>query len=200
MIFTPEFHEDIRRYYKGTFVKFKETGDTLFWIQDCSAKCVYGCTSDDTQFELYLSEDFPYEVDYVLPRKAYFQFEKRAHLLQRKPAKQYQRGVSPENTRILNLDTSGLFKPAGVNFKVLGAFVEKQAYPSFNTALANKDKNVSTALTSRMAYANKVNTIYIDEFPVAQVVRKDKAVICNVPIFLSEVQAVIEGSSFKVVV
>ena len=200
MIFSPEYAEDIRRYYRNTYVKFKETGDTLFFIKDSNAHCAYGVNEDEVPFELYYSDEFPYEVDYVLPNKAYFQLGSNACLLQRRPAKQYQRGICSENVQVKSLGGTGALVPKGLSFEILKAFVTKQAYYSFTAALSNKEKFSSYALSSRMAYSTKAKHIFIDDVAVASVDTKTKTINNPHSIFLPELSALVQGTKFKVFV
>ena len=62
MIFKASNWEDISRYYRNTYVKFKETGDRLFFIRRVDSYAVTGTDEDGTEFELYLKlkEKFEY--------------------------------------------------------------------------------------------------------------------------------------------
>src|SRR5687767_7922141 len=105
MLFLPSNVDDINRYYRNTYVKFKETGDRLMYISDVNSHRIVGQadTGGDgppEEFVIYLSEAHPYEIDYVLPHKSFFQAADKAVLLSRIPAKQYQRGISQHNTSL----------------------------------------------------------------------------------------------------
>jgi hypothetical protein len=199
MIFTPDAYADIIRYYRGTFLKFKETGDKLFYINKVASTCIQGSSEDDLPFELYLSKDYPLEVDYILPRKAYFQYDSYACLLHRIPAKQYQRGISPENTKIRVLDSYGKFVAIGLDFTPLKAFVTKQAYTPFLQAIEHKGSAISFALTSRMAYVVRTRNVYIDDLVVGKVNKSTKTILLRFPIFMDEMLSLIKGTNYKVV-
>lgn len=191
--------EDISRYFKQTFVKFKETGDKLFYIRNVRSDVVEGMEKDSCPFELYLWEDQPYEVDYVLPHKSFFQYAKRAVLLERIPAKQYQRGLSSGNTKLRALGRDGTTTNLDLSFDTLGAFVEKQPWMSLTDAVANKVKNYSVVLSPRMAYIPFTNTIYVDMLAVATVNKKAKTVYINHPIFKPEIAELVKGTEFTIV-
>ena len=199
MIFVPSVSDDITRYYRGTYVKFHETGDKLFYINSVDPREVTGTDEDGTEFQLFMKEDVPYNVDYILPRKSYFQYGKCATLLQRIPAKQYQRGLSGHNTKITGLEDGGAWVPYDIGFDVLKAYVDKQKFASLNEAVGNKEKKYSYALSSRMAYACRSKQIYLDECVIAQVLlsKEEKKIVMSRPIFTQEVKQLASGSMFE---
>jgi hypothetical protein len=199
MIFKSTNFDDINRYYKSTYVKFKETGDKLFYIRNVSPTSVTGCDEDGTEFELFLNDEYPYEVDYILPRKSFFQMGKRACLLQRIPAKQYQRGISVSNVRLTSLAKTGGLSTHEPSFETLKAFVTKQAFPTLEVAIKNTARMVSVALSPRMAYVPDTGSIFIDTTPIALVDKKDKLLKIIHPVFRNELQDVAANSQYKVV-
>ena len=198
MIFNSSNHEDIHRYYRNTFVKFKETGDTLYYIRSVNSEVVRGTDASGTEFELWLSDEHPYEVDYILPNKSYFQFKKRACLLVRVPAKQYQRGLSSSNTRVNSLSKTGSIAQLELGFDILTEFVNKQAFPSLAKAILNKSKDNSTVLSPRFAYVSDTKGIYADTTLVAEVKPDEKLIVMRHPIFRPEVTELAQGSEYKV--
>lgn len=196
MLFTPSNTDDISRYYKGTYIKFKETGDSLFYVQQVRDDVVSGKAADGTPFELYLSHDHPYEVDYVLPHKSFFQWGEHACLLQRIPAKQYQRGISGNNVSISGLRSSGAQVDIGIGFDVLKAFVSKQVFLSLDTAiLADK---ISVALSPRIAFVPHTRKLFIDFLCVGQLTPKRKGVKCFNNIFRPELERLVMDTAYKV--
>ena len=198
MLFTPDNTDDIVRYYKNTFVKFKETGDKLFYISSVGADSIKGSTSDATPFELCLSHDAPYEVDYILPHKSYFQYGVVACLLQRVPAKQYQRGISNNNVSILMLTATGTLSGQDMSFAILEAFVGKQSFMSLSEAIGVADK-VSVVLSPRFAYVPSSRRIYADTLCVAQLQPKRSLLNCFHKLFKPELEQLAQGSNYKVV-
>jgi hypothetical protein len=199
MIFMSANYDDISRYYKSTYVKFKETGDKLFYIRHVTPVSVTGCDEDGTEFELFLGNDYPYEVDYILPRKSFFQANKRAILLQRIPAKQYQRGISTGNVRLTGLAKTGGLSTHEIGFDLLKAFVTKQAFPRLDEAIKNTARNVSVALSSRIAYVPDVGYFYVDTTVIAQVDKKTKQIHMLQNVFRNEMQELVQNSQYKVV-
>jgi hypothetical protein len=199
MQFNSHNWEDIQRYYRHTYIKFKETGDTLFYIRDVSPSQVRGTDQDGTEFVLYLNEDEPYEVDYVLPNKSYFQYAKRACMLQRIPAKQYRRGICSDNVRITGLSKTGGLVAIDVTFDTLKAFVSKQAFPSMRTVLMQKSKPLSIALSPRFAFVPEGGFLFCDQTCVAQIDKKTKKVHIQHLIFKPEIEKLIEGAELEII-
>jgi hypothetical protein len=163
MEFTSANHQDIKRYYEHTYVKFDEFGDRLFYIDHVDQFKVSGTDDNDTAFELYLDNVHPYVVNYLLPHKAVFQWKDSVYLLQRIPARQYKRGLCAENTMITNVATSQL---VDLGFQVLKAFVSKPSYASFTSAFTSKIKTKAVALTTRMSYL-RTGTLLMDNIKIA---------------------------------
>ena len=197
MLFIPEAAEDITRYYKNTFVKFKETGDTLFYIKHVKDSVVHGVSQDGTPFELYLSNAYPYEVDYVLPRKSYFQYGSHACLLQRVPAKQYQRGISQNNVSLNALRANGGQADFGLDFSILMAFVSKQVF--VNLDMAVNSINTSVVLAPRFAFVPSTRKVYADFLCVGQLLPKRKHLKCFHNVFRPELEKLALDTEYKVV-
>ncbi len=198
MLFTTDNYEDISRYYKHTYVKFKETGDRLFFINRVNNEKVSGSSSDGTPFELLLRNDAPYEVDYVLPHKSYFQYGNYACLLQRIPAKQYQRGVSPNNVAVSALRAAGSLAGQELSFSILEAFVSKQTFVSLTQAIGEVEK-MSVVLSPRFAYTPSNRRIYADTLCVGQIQPKHSLLNCFHKLFKPELERLAQGSKYKVV-
>jgi hypothetical protein len=190
MQFVPSARADIQKYYLNTFLKFKETGDLLLYLTGVDNHAITGQVEDGREFKLYLSETDPYEVDYILPHKSFFQYEGNAVMLQRIPARQYFRGISPENTAVV-------FKVPGqtelnkipLKFEVLKAFVKKQKFMSLSEAIAVKGAAIeSVALGPRMMYMRRNKTIFVDFTPIAKVATDNKHLVIIAPIFKEDLQ------------
>lgn len=200
MIFQSSNYDDIQRYYRKTFVKFVEMGERLFYITHVDSTVVTGVDEDGTDFELFLSDEHPYEVDFALPHKSFFQFGKYAVLLSRHPAKQYQRGLCEGNTQVIGLDSGGAVKKFSIGFDILKSYVAKQNFASLDEAITNKDRKNSTVLSPRFVYVPRTKTIYLDVVPVATVDTKTKQIRCHTPLFQPELKEIAKGSHFSEVV
>lgn len=196
MLFKSSNSDEISRYYRGSFVKFREFGDQLFYIQNVTSEGVTGQLSTGDDFILHLNDEVPYEVDYLLPHKSYFQNGKAAMLLQRVPARQYRRGVCSDNANITEITTGGQFKRRPVDFANLTAYVSKSTFPTMSEALANKKRLRSVALSRRVAYVPDISTFFVDLKPVATYVAGE--VVTMNPIFIPELAALAASSHIKV--
>lgn len=191
MKFTSDNHQDIQKYFNNTFLKIKETGDLLYLIQHVSRTEVRGVCETGAEFIIYLDNENPYEIDYVLPHKSYFQNGKDAYMLYRTPAKQYQRGLNSQNTNIVRMNKEGKFEQVKLDFTVLKTFVSKQPFYSLSQAIGKgkgpEGTNNSYVLTPRLAYSRILKKLFIDMTPIAQVDVAAKRIIFDQPIFKQEV-------------
>lgn len=200
MIFIPENRDDILKYYRHTYIKLKEAGDTLFFIERVDEDAVYGKAEDGRPFILHLDKEHPYEVDFVLPHKSFFQYFEHAALLERVPARMYYRGVHENNTRCTVYKSTGPSMTL-VNFDTLKAFVNKQPWKTIDEVLTNKDL-VSGVLSPRMALFRTARTLWIDHLAVATVHTKDRIIRVQKTIFMPEIQQLVclQPRKWKVVV
>ncbi len=197
MQFTTDNWDDIRKYYLGSFIKLKEHGDLLFRIDHVDRTRVSGTVEDGREFILYMNNENPYEIDYVLPHKSFFQYGKDACQLFRIPARQYMRGICVQNTAVSKFSPVGERSEMGaLDFPVLKAFVAKQPFHSLTTAVSkhNPDGLRSFVLTPRMAFHRSTKNLYIDFTKVATVDVPSKAIILTLPIFKSEVENFLKKS------
>lgn len=190
MQFTPANREDIAKYYKNSILKFKDTGDTLFHLSHVDVNVVSGTVDDGRDFKLYLSDDEPYEVDYILPHKSFFQYGANAVMLERIPAKQYHRGITSENTRLCHRDSAGPgFITLPLKMDILKSFVQKQKFFSLKEAMAADV--VSAVLSPRMMYMKNNRQIHIDFVPVARV-NANNTITMIQPVFEEEVKELLK--------
>lgn len=197
MLFTSSSYQDIEKYFMGTYVKFKEFGDRLFKITDGNPNHLTGVDQNDEEFELLLNDDHPYEVDYVLPSRAVFQYKDRACLLQRVPARQYKRGLCDQNVRVVDVDIG---ESRQINFTILTAFVTKQKYFTFTEAFKRKGKLKSYALNSRMSYTYSSSVLRIDTMNIGHYNSVDKKIHVH-PLFIFDIKEQLSqnNESFEVV-
>lgn len=187
MLFMQSNRDDIQRYYRNTYVKFKETGDELFLLKDVFDTMVVGKNKNGDILELHLSDEHPFDVSYVLPKKSFFQNGKHALLLFRIPAKQFQRGIADNNTCIIAFDnTHPSPQQIGISFELLETYVNKPKFYGLDEAIASN--NVSSVLSPRMAYHRESSSILVDTHVVAHVV--DRTIKVN-PLFLPEMNALV---------
>ena len=220
MKFCVENSKDIQKYFSGSFVKFSgvrayhatedgegynpatEVGEKLFFVDQVSSDRVLGKYYTDQgqtlPFVFYLhprADDSP-EVDFILPRKSYFNHNGRAYYLWRLPARQYHRGITEENTALGYLDLDGDISPVyGVGFELLSAYVGKQAFLNFS----KRDEYSSYAVSRRMAVASN-GMLMLDRVNIGHVDYDKKEIHLKSDLFVPEVQAVVasHGDVFKV--
>ena len=198
MQFKTDNYDDIKKYYAGTFIKVKEYGDLLFRIDRVERTSVSGMVEDGREFVLYMDQDNPYEIDYVLPHKSFFQFGADACQLYRVPARQYRRGLCIDNTRIARLNSKGQQEQLGdLSFESLKAFVAKQPFYTLTKATSkeNKEGLHSYVLTPRMVYHRNTKGIYIDLVRVADVDVASSTVTMKHPVFKAEIQNFLSKSN-----
>lgn len=200
MLFKTENYDDIRKYYLGTYIKLKEFGDLLFRIDRVERTSVSGQVEDGREFILYMNQDDPYEIDYVLPHKSYFQLNEDACQLYRIPARQYRRGLCVDNTRVARVSAGGKQESLGdLDFDILKAFVSKQPFVPLSKAVSKECASLrSVVLTPRMAYHRATKSLYIDFTNVASV--EGNIIKMKHPIFKAEVQNFLNKTSDSFVV
>lgn len=216
MIFTYSNIEDIKRYYLNSFVKFREHGDVLFYLKTIHDNTIHGKCEDGNLLELFLDDSCPYEVDYVLPHKSYFQYKDTAVQLYRIPAKQYCRGINTQNTALTALvskstksvktqddigfhfaaavgdtgaSTAGNTLGLDLSFDILRCFVNKQKFMSLDEAIVSGF--VSCAMSPRIAYLTKEQQLFIDQTSVAQVDVEKRKIKMTKPIFTEEIKSLV---------
>lgn len=197
MLFAPKYRDDLVRYYRGTYVKLKEFQDELFFLEEISSTSVKGTHENGDRFIIYLNDETPYEVDYILPHKSFFQMGPNAVLLTRVPAKQYFRGLCEANTSLSYMEAStGRPVNMALDFTALKAFVNKPKFPSLTEAMSNELLS-TVALSPRMMLRRTHRHIYIDFVPVAKVNPKTNTVQVTDAIFWDEVDQVLAARGDK---
>lgn len=211
MKFCAENSKDIQKYFQGAFVKFpgmggvygdgsvaKEAGDIIHTVDQVTPNSIRGKRREGDEdvpyeFMLYSEDDAPPpEVEFILPRKGFFNANGYAYMLYRIPARQYKRGVCTDNTAIVKLTAGGNFDEQELNIQLLTAYVEKQAYKGF----ADHGQN-SYAVSRRIAVAQN-NMIFIDRVRVGSVDYKEKAVTLSQVLFQQEIErALVEHGQYN---
>jgi len=130
MLMSKNNWNDIKKYYLGTFVKFKETGDRIWKITSVLPHEVQAV--DVSGFIVCIDLSEPYELDYIIPSRVLYQDGPYAKLLCRIPARQYSRGISAENTTILVLSEGGQWATGAMTMESLQGFVDKPCYQSLD--------------------------------------------------------------------
>lgn len=182
MLFVPSNHEDISKYYKNTYVKFKNFGDTLYFINHVSSTKVSGTDQDGNPFDLDLNEEAPFEMEYVLPHRAVFQYGDIAVVLQRRPERQYRRGLCGNNVMVSKVGSGRL----DLTFDVLKAYVSKQSYHCLNDVFTSTKQ--SLAISPRFSVIVSTGDILLDNTVVGRVLRASKTIRVRHPAFRKEME------------
>lgn len=151
--------EDCRKYYEHTFTKFKETGDTIFYIQKVTPESILATDINDNEVGIYLESG--YNLDFVLPRKTVYQYGVNAVIIQRIPAKQWKKGMCSGNTQTLTLSIDWMT----INFdiKIIEGFVNKPSYISSKDAVPRLiDGTLTSAALSPRFSMNYNGAIFLD--------------------------------------
>lgn len=205
MIFTHNNVEDIRKYYRNTYVKFSDLGETICFIEEVKQKeidgevvpCVIGKTSSGDLFTLPLWADQPYEVEYVLPKKGFFVHKGNLYQLRRIPARQYSRGVCPDNTSIVCFDKYGVFNGADVTAELLQAYVNKPdiKYPSMADIKEAQQTYACLLLSRRIVLLPYSGKVLVDGMVVGGVSTEGVKVRS---LFYPELSSLLKGSDIPV--
>jgi len=171
MLFVPSVWEDIHKYYRGTYVKFKNFGDTLFYIANVTSTQITGTDQDNNPFVLDLNEEAPFEMDYVLPHRAVFQYGDNAVVLHRRPERQYRRGLCTNNVQVLRVGSTSRME---LTFDLLKAYVAKQQYYRL-TDISNTTK-ASLALGQRLSVLVGTGDILLDNTIIGRYLAQKKAI------------------------
>jgi len=175
MFFQQSNVPDIEKYFRNTFIKLKEFGDELFFVNHVGSCAVLGKDQSGEDFELILSDAMPYEVDYVLPSRSVFQSGNRVSMLQRIPARQYKRGLCSDNTQLVDVYTG---EKLPVDMDTLVGFVNKPRYTTFDEIIRKK-VGKSVALNSRFSYHTADGSIRCDLKPIGLVETSTKTIKVN---------------------
>ena len=185
--------KDIQRGFEKTFIKIKGFGDKLFFVDHVTASVITGHDSESTGFELWLDDSYPFDIDYLLPHHAVFQYKNEAVQLRRVPSRQYHKGLHHENTVLRSITTGNRYD---LSFAILEAYVGKQQYPLLKEAIGSDAQSI--ALSSRMSYSRLNKSIMMDMIPIAFIA--NDVIKVNRTIFYKEIFEYIQNNNqpFKV--
>lgn len=196
MIISNSNWEDVRRYYLHCYIKTKETGDHVWFVEQVDSKMVFLVDCNNEQAALDLSK--PYELEYVIPGRAAFQYGKHAWALVRAPHKQYYRGMHAENTRFASLTDTGRWAVRTINFDIIQAFVEKPVYYKIQDVvnLYQQEAYISYALSPNICVTNSGIIVTVSGSVIGKLMMKSKRVTCN-KLFIPELTKLGVFSLFK---
>ena len=155
--------EDIIKYYKGTWVKFKEENDVLFYVENADQTAIYVTSISDEKCFIKLTKE-GYFLDFLIPRKTVYQYQNNAVMLSRTPARMWKKGVCQTNTTFRMLKTNG-WTPLDFNKHMLEGFVNKPTYGTLNTLKDGETNSVALSPRISMTVGGHV---YIDDVMIAK--------------------------------
>lgn len=181
--------QDADKYFRGCFIKLKESGDTLVLIEKVNQQALW-CQDENGEavcIEINGEETgtIGYELDYVIPRKSYFQDGNTANILTRIPARMWKKGVSKENTAFSVL-VDGVFLKRDVSFEALKAYVHKPVYLPYTEATNYN----SIALSPRFAMWK--SNVYLDQIQVGRYYQESKTLLCK-KLFMKDLASLFPG-------
>lgn len=179
MIINSKNWEDVKRYYNHTYIKLKETGDQIWYVKSVEPNMIYlqASNGEDAGLDLNIG----YEIEYVIPGRAAFQYGNNALALVRIPSKQYYRGLHPENTSFRQLSGTGRWLARTINFDTIQGFVNKPIYYSISDILnLHQQENFeSFALSPNICLASNGVIITTSGNIIGKVMFKSKKISCN---------------------
>lgn len=188
--------KDIQRYYNNTFVKLPQFGDQVFQVREVKPQHVilHDRAGDVYKIDLADEGEPAFSFDYVLPHKAVFFWKNSVYQLARRPARQYYRGCSSENTTITEIFSG---RGQSISFESLEAFSMKPQYFTLRQALEEPNKKVlGVPLTKRFSFNKQDQCLYVDNRGVAVFDRDAKTFVMfnGMNIFAPEVKKLIAES------
>lgn len=195
MIASSETWEDVDKYYRHTYIKYKDFGDTLLKIYSVSPNGVN--LVDLSGVEYYFDfESGDYQLDYILPKRTSFQYKSHAVHLSRIPARMWKKGLCDKNTYMRFLRDTGNWTALPLDLETISGFIHKPVYPSLTDALHNFKTDLwsSAALSPRISICKLKNFIYVDTLRVGSFKRTSKVVVSN-PLLKEELLSVFKGYS-----
>lgn len=197
MFLDPNNWMDGEKYFSGCFIKVKEYGDTLVRVDKVTPEALWGVDAHGENICIEIdgkeTGQVGYDLDYVIPKKSYFQYGARAVLLKRIPARMWKKGLNKQNTALSCLTEEGGFSNVSLNFDVLQAYVSKKTFGS----LHDLQELESVALSPRIAVACE-GRVFIDQTAIGTYYDK-RNVIAVKKMFVPEITKLVKGVKIAVI-
>ncbi len=193
MKFCLEMSSDIKKYFQGSFVKFPMAGEVVHYVDRVDGHQIRGKMFAPTETGGFEEQPFVFhlnpedsdtpDVEFILPRKSYFNHQNSAHILFRVPARQYHRGVTNENTCIACLDSDGDFPVQNLSFERITAYVGKQAFCDFR-----ERPDWRSYAVSRRCAVSKSRAVFMDRVRIGTISYNGQGcIMLSSDVFLPEV-------------
>lgn len=191
--------EDVKKYYHQTYVKFKEEGDTLFHIDRVDPDKIVAKATNGELVGIDLT--IGYNIEYVIPGKAVFQYGNIVVMLSRIPARMWKKGMSSQNTKFEAFDKSGKWTKIPFSAELIEGFINKPCYTEPKEALKEFVNPNSTleaaALTPRITFGRN-GKLMVDQTIVAKY-DFDTKIFTVKALFQKEVAELFPNTQIKVV-
>lgn len=203
MIVTKENVEDVKKYFQGTFVKFKEEGDKVYKISSVGTSHLVAqdSTGEEIEVNVFSATDTkhkPYEIDYVIPKRTVYQYGDCAAMLYRVPARMWRKGMDPRNTEFVIFKENGQAGKLEMTHSIIEGFVNKPGYYTFDDAVnnfQNGESLLSAALSPRVFITRK-GGVHIDQVLVGRWTPIKREVTVK-SIFVSDLQPLFPHTKIK---
>jgi len=195
MLACKENWKDIQKYYLNTYVKFSGEGDRIWFITKVNDQMILAKDSAGEEAFIELA-DSNFTLDYVLPKKAVYQYGENAACLYRLPQRMWKKGLSEENTQLQILGNQWVNMP--FNIGTIEGFVNKPGYYAFEDAknqFNNGSALQSCALSPRVSLTRK-GGVFIDTVLVG---RLSKSALSVKEIYISDVAPLFPETKVKAV-
>lgn len=196
MIASKDNWADVKKYYHHTYVKFPSEGERVWYISSVNKDNIFA--EDATKEVVGIDLQRPFLINYVLPRKAVYQFGDNAASLCRLPYRMWKKGMCNENTAMQICSSAGGWTNISFTLENIEGFVNKPGYYSFQDAKNNFDNGEglqSAALSPRVSLTRK-GGVFIDTVLVG---RLTKSALAIKEPFVSDVSSLFPNVKVKVV-
>ncbi len=194
MFLNSKNYEDGEKYFGQTYVKIKEYGDTICLVEKVTPEAIWLTDEHDQKVCVELdgatTGKAGYNLDFILPKKTWFQMGNVAYFLTRIPARMWKKGISKSNTTINCLKVGG-FLQVGLSFQSLHAYVHKPFYSTAEEMY--KNEWTSVALSPRFALC-KTGELFLDQTKIG-VYDKDTDTLVVKKVFVPDVLPLFNPSS-----
>lgn len=185
---------DVEKYFYDTYVKFKETGDTIYRITGVNSEYITAVSLNGDEVGIDLKN--PYKIDFLLPKKASFNMGNTAFHICRIPARQWKKGISKQNTSFTKYTNNG-WQVCGWDHAMLEGYVNKPSYAKVeNLQELFNQGYAAAAITPRIVVASNGN-IFVDTVVVGKWAF-DKALITTRQLFEIEMKTNFPFAKLKV--
>ena len=185
MRFLTENYEDLKRYFQGSYMKFPGIGDEVVYVQRVTPEGMSGSQLDNTDtngWTFTFGTDRAYvDVEFLLPRKSYFEYNGSPCLLSRIPSRQYKRGICSDNVSIVALLPHG-FETMSISLEVVNAYANKPLFKGFTN-----DTSETYVVAPRIA-VQVGGAVFIDKICVGRIDSSSNILLCQRELFFPELQ------------